>query len=184
MAMMKVDDINAGSAGNSQSNPNVIINKAMEANANLQNQRAKEIQQAQTPTYTPTSKVAETPSYDYSGLVEALAKLNNDKYSALKEALLASKQRADDMANNSYMRNLRQWNKVYNGNAGRLNGAGLSNKFNLMAGRDSVLRDNETDYLTNLASLTSGKYDDMSNIASMMQGYDSNTINNLIKYFR
>lgn len=131
----------------------------------------------------PKSEVINTPTYDYSGVVEALARMSSEKYGALKDALLANRQKADDIANNNYQRNLRQWNKTYNGNAGRLNGAGLSNKFNLMANRDSAIRQNESDYLNNLATVQSGKYDDASNLLRGISNPDQNTINALLKYY-
>ena len=136
-----------------------------------------------TPTYTRSSggsSVPQTITYetpDYSAWFNALTEINNQKYEALKQAVLQQKQRADEANNLNYARNLREWRKMY---ADRRNGQGLSNRLNIAYDRDSTSRAINETFDTNNLNALSSRYSDLASLTGNLANMDSNTIKKIM----
>lgn len=136
------------------------------------------------PSYTPSysgggggysAPVYEQP--DYSAWFNALAEMNNQKYNALRDAIAQQRQRADEMNNMNYARNLREWRKMY---ADRRNGQGLTNRLGISYARDNNSRLINDAFNENNLNALSGRYTDMANLTSFLPNMDNDTIKKIM----
>ena len=114
---------------------------------------------------------------DYSAWFNALAEMNNQKYNALRDAIAQQRQRADEMNNMNYARNLREWRKMY---ADRRNGQGLTNRLGISYARDNNSRLINDAFNENNLNALSGRYTDMANLTSFLPNMDNDTIKKIM----
>ena len=142
-------------------------------------------------SYTPSNN---TPSYsgggggygysapvyeqpDYSEWFNALTAINNQKYDALRKAFAEQKQRADEMNNMNFARNLREWRKMY---ADRRNGQGLTNRLGISYARDNNSREINNTFNENNLNAIAGRYTDLASLTSQLPNMNSDTIKKIM----
>ena len=103
--------------------------------------------------------------------------MNNQKYNALRDAIAQQRQRADEMNNMNYARNLREWRKMY---ADRRNGQGLTNRLGISYARDNNSRLINDAFNENNLNALSGRYTDMANLTSFLPNMDNDTIRKIM----
>gem|GEM_PF-5375779 len=133
-----------------------------------------------TPSYSGGGGGYSAPVYeqpDYSAWFNALAEMNNQKYNALRDAIAQQRQRADEMNNMNYARNLREWRKMY---ADRRNGQGLTNRLGISYARDNNSRLINDAFNENNLNALSGRYTDMANLTSFLPNMDNDTIRKIM----
>lgn len=111
--------------------------------------------------------------YDYSAWFNYLMDLQDQKYNALTNAYKEQWQRKNDETNRNYMRSRRDQERIY---SNQRNGQGLSNLFNIMSNRDTALRDNRSEFNTNMANAMAQRYDNVYGLTSMLPSMNEETL--------
>ena len=152
-----------GSGGTN--NPNAIITK-------------QEVVDEVKDPVNPRGSSGSSSSVDYSAWFNYLMDLQDAKYRAEAKANKEAWQRRNDETNRNYMRNRKDWERVY---SNQRNGQGLSNLFNAMANRDSAIRANRSEYDTAMANANANRYDALYGMTSMLPQMDATTLQKIMQ---